>query len=93
VILSVAGFSSPTPGIGPCGYASFEAGRIRIIAVKRTDRAVKGFIVLPKRWIVERTFRWLNWARRLAKNFEALVDSSQAWLMLAFSSLLVRRIT
>ena len=46
----------------------------------------------PKRWIVERTFGWLNRARRLAKDFEELVVSSQAWLMLALAALLVRRI-
>jgi transposase len=72
--------------------AAFEASRIRIRVVKRTDRTVKGFIVLPKRWIVERTFGWLNRARRLAKDFETLVESSQTWLMLALASLLVRRV-
>jgi len=41
---------------------------------------------------VERTFGWLNRARRLAKDFEELVVSSQAWLMLALAALLVRRI-
>jgi transposase len=72
--------------------AAFEASRIRISVVRRTDRAVKGFIVLPKRWIVERTFGWLNRARRLAKDFETLIESAQAWLLLALTSLLVRRI-
>jgi transposase len=60
--------------------------------VRRTDRTVKGFIVLPQRWIVERTFVWLNCARRLAKDFETLIESSQAWLLLALAALLVRRI-
>ncbi len=36
-----------------------------------TDKRVKGFYVLPKRWVVERTFGWINRARRLAKDFEA----------------------
>lgn len=71
---------------------AYQASRIRITVVKRTDRQVKGFIVLPKRWIVERTFGWINRARRLAKDFEALVSSSQAWFMLALAFLLVRRI-
>jgi transposase len=48
--------------------------------------------VLPKRWIVERTFGWANRARRLAKDFEALTTSSHAWFMLSMASLLVRRI-
>jgi transposase len=72
--------------------AAFEASRIHISVVKRTDRAVKGFIVLPKRWIVEPTFGWLNRSRRLAKDFETLIESSLAWFMLALTALLVRRI-
>jgi len=72
--------------------AAFEASRIRIQVVRRTDRTVKGFIVLPKRWIVERTFGWLNRARRLAKDFETLIESSRAWLLLALAALLVRRV-
>jgi transposase len=72
--------------------AAFEASRIRLSVVKRSDRQVKGFIVLPKRWIVERTFGWVNRARRLAKDFETLPASSQAWFMLALGFLLIRRI-
>lgn len=71
--------------------AAFEASRIGVSVVKRSDRSVKGFIVLPKRWIVERTLGWLNRSRRLAKDFEALIESSRAWLMLALSFLLLRR--
>jgi transposase len=72
--------------------AAYEATGIRLSVVKRTDRAVKGFVVLPKRWIVERTFGWANRARRLAKDFETLTTSSQAWFMLAMGFLLIRRI-
>jgi transposase len=72
--------------------AAYEASRIRLTIVKRTDREVKGFIVLPKRWIVERTFGWVNRARRLAKDFETSITSSQAWFMLSLTFLLVRRI-
>ena len=72
--------------------AAFAASRIRTTVVKRTDKQVKGFVVLPKRWIVERTFGWINRARRLSKDFETLVASSLAWLMLALGFLLIRRI-
>jgi transposase len=72
--------------------AAFEASRIKISVVKRSDRTVKGFVVLPKRWIVERTLGWLNRSRRLAKDFEAMLETSRTWLMLALSALLVRRI-
>jgi len=71
--------------------AAFEASRIRVSVVKRSDRSVKGFVLLPKRWIVERTLGWLNRARRLAKDFEALIESSHAWVMLALAFLLIRR--
>jgi transposase len=72
--------------------AAFEASRIKISVVKRSDQTVKGFVVLPKRWIVERTLGWLNRSRRLAKDFEAMIETSRAWLMLALGFLLIRRI-
>jgi transposase len=72
--------------------AAFEASRIKVSVVKRTDRAVEGFVVLPKRWIVERTLGWLNRARRLAKDFEAKIESAKAWVMLAVGFLLLRRV-
>lgn len=59
--------------------------------VKRSDTA-KGFVLLPKRWIVERTFAWLNRCRRLAKDWEASVASSEAWLVLSSIRRMTRRI-
>jgi transposase len=47
---------------------------------------------LPKRWVVERTFGWINRARRLAKDFEATIESSLAWLLIALAFLLTRRL-
>ena len=52
-------------------------GRWQIESVKRSDRAI-GFEVLPRRWVVERTFAWLGRNRRLAKDFEATIASSEA---------------
>jgi transposase len=72
--------------------AAFEASRISITVVKRTDTQIKGFVVLPKRWVVERTLGWINRARRLAKDFEATIESSLAWLLLALAFLLMRRL-
>ena len=43
------------------------------------------------RWVVERTFGWLNRARRLSKDFEATIESALAWLMAALAFLLMRR--
>jgi transposase len=57
--------------------------------VKRSDQA-KGFIVLPKRWIVERTIAWLNRCRRLAKDWENLNRKALAFLRLASIRLMLR---
>ena len=72
--------------------AAFEASRIAITVVKRTDKQIKGFMVLPKRWVVERTFGWVNRARRLSKDFEATLDSALAWLQIALAFLIIRRL-
>jgi transposase len=60
--------------------------------VKRSD-AAKGFKLLPKRWIVERTFGWLGRCRRLAKDFENLTRSHAAFVILAMIRLMLRRLT
>jgi transposase len=72
--------------------AAFEASRISVTVVKRTDKQIKGFVVLPKRWVVERTLGWINRARRLAKDFEATLESALAWLLIALAFLLMRRL-
>jgi transposase len=68
-----------------------RCGDWRIEIVKRCDQAT-GFHVLPRRWVVERTFAWLNRNRRLAKDFEATTGSGEAWIYLASVQLLVRRL-
>ena len=50
--------------------------------IKRSDRA-KGFKVLPRRWVVERTFAWLGRCRRLAKDWANTIASAEAWLLIA----------
>ena len=59
--------------------------------VKRSDVA-KGFELLPHRWIVERTFGWLNRSRRLSKNYERLTASSEAMVYLAMLPVMTRRL-
>jgi transposase len=59
--------------------------------IKRSDIA-KGFEVLPRRWVVERTFAWLNRCRGLAKDFEATITSAIAWVVIAHIRRLTRRI-
>ena len=66
-------------------------GRWTVDIVRRSD-AVQGFEPLPQRWIVERTIAWLNRNRRQAKDFEATIESAQAWIFIASVKLLSRRI-
>ena len=57
--------------------------------VKRNE--LHRFKVLPKRWIVERTLAWLNWSRRLSKDYELLHTTSEAMMWIAFAHLMLRR--
>ena len=59
--------------------------------IKRSD-AAKGFVLLPRRWVVERTFAWLGRCRRLAKDWEQSIESSTAWATIASIRMLTRRI-
>ena len=65
--------------------------RVTLEIVRRSD-AQKGFVVLPKRWIVERTFGWLNRCRRLSKDYEYLTSTSEAMIHVAMINLMVRRL-
>jgi putative transposase len=59
--------------------------------VLRSDD-VKGFLVLPKRWVVERTFAWLTQCRRLSKDYEVLPQSSEALIYIAMTRLMLKRL-
>ena len=65
--------------------------QVNVEIVKRSD-AAKGFIVLPRRWIVERTIGWLNRCRRLAKDWECLNRSALAFLRWSSIRLMLRRL-
>jgi len=62
------------------------------IEIVERPTGVKGFQLLPRRWVVERTFAWLGRSRRLAKDFEATIASATAWLLIAHLRLLSRRL-
>ena len=64
---------------------------LRVEIVKRPDDSA-GFIVLPRRWVVERTFSWFGRNRRLAKDYENLADALAAFITLACIQLAVRRL-
>jgi hypothetical protein len=96
-------FSRPCRGVFPaapcfrrCGYAGDKlrdalAGSERwtIEIIKRSDKA-KGFQILPRPWVVERTFAWLGRCRRLAKDWETTIASSAAWATIASIRMLTR---
>ena len=62
------------------------------IEIVQRPTGVKGFVLLPRRWVVERTFAWLGRCRRLAKDFEATIASATAWIFVAHLRLLSRRL-
>ena len=82
------------------GYAGakFQAGLARVCRqveveiVKRSDAATGRFVVLPKRWIVERTIAWLNRCRRLAKDWERLNRNALAFLQWSSVRRMLRRL-
>jgi transposase len=65
--------------------------QIEVEIIKRSD-AAKGFVVLPRRWVVERTLAWLGRCRRLAKDWECLNHKARAFLLMASIRLMVRRL-
>ena len=66
-------------------------GQVNVEIVKRSDKA-KGFTILPKRWIVERTIGWLNRCRRLAKDWECLNRNALAFLRCTAIRMMVRKL-
>jgi putative transposase len=77
------------------GYAGEKIAKATLIAVEivRKNPDQVGFAVNPRRWVVERFFAWIGRNRRLAKDFEATIESARAFLYAASVMLLVRRIT
>ena len=77
---------------GPKLHGALEQmGDWTVEIIKRSDTA-EGFEVLPRRWVVERTFAWLGRCRRLAKDWEKTIASAEAWLLIAHIRLVTRRL-
>jgi transposase len=68
-----------------------QANKIELIVVKHTE-AKRGFVLLPRRWVVERSFGWLGRFRRLARDYERLAETLAGWHWLAFLTLLLPRL-
>jgi len=81
------GYQGPRFAQGAAAYLT----QTKVEIVKRSDIA-PGFVVLPRRWIVERTFAWLNRCRRLAKDFENRTHNALAFLKLASIRLMLRKL-
>ena len=63
-----------------------------VVQVVLRPQEHKGFVLLPKRWVVERTFGWLSWCRRLNRDHEGLPASSETWIYIAMIRIMVRRL-
>ena len=76
-----------------CGHLAswVERHRISLQAVARPE-GQRGFAVLPRRWVVERTFAWLSQSRRLSKDYERLAETSEALTYVAMTRLMLRRL-
>ena len=62
------------------------------LEIVRRPSGKREFAVLPRRWVVERTLAWLGRYRRLSKDYECLVSSSEAWIQIAMIQLMLRRL-
>ena len=63
-----------------------------VLEIVRGIKGQDGFVVQPKRWIVERTFGWLNWYRRLSKDYEELPETSEVIILIAMTHLMLQRV-
>ena len=78
------------------GYAGALVGWVQrvsrcVLEIVRRSDTVRGFTVLPRRWVVERTFAWLGRFRRLNRDYERRADVAEAMVYLAMSRLMLRR--
>ena len=71
-------------------WAWITGGWLLTIVRRRQDS--HSFVVLPRRWVVERTLAWLGRCRRLSKDYEELTESSEAWVHIAMIHLMLKRL-
>ena len=63
-----------------------------IVQVVLRPQESKGFVLLKKRWVVERTFGWWRWSRRLVQDYEQLPENAEAMLQIAMIRIMLRRL-
>ena len=83
--------------LGDGGYTGSLIGWLKrnfnlILEIVKRPAESKGFVLLPRRWIVERTFSWLNRHRRLSKDYEYLPDTSEVMVQVAMIGIMLRRL-
>ncbi len=62
------------------------------LAVVLRPKETRKFVLLPRRWVVERTFSWLNHSRRLSKSYECLTSTDETWVYIAMTRIMLRRL-
>ena len=82
---------TPTPSTTRSSPGRGRTPGIEVVVVKRTDN-VKGFRILPRRWVIERTNAWISAHRRLAREYERLVECSEAMIDLAMIDVMAARL-
>lgn len=63
-----------------------------LLEIVKRNKETRGFEVLPKRWIVERTFGWFGWYRRLSKDYEELTENSEAMILVCMIHRMLRHL-
>ena len=79
------------------GYAGKLVGWVKescqwILEIVKRNEVVKGFQVIPRRWVVERTLAWIGRYRRLSKDYESLTQTSETMIYAAMANLMLRRL-
>jgi len=77
----------------PCLRHIFADGSNAGLQIVKRPYNAEGFELLPRRWLVARTFAWLGRCRRLAKDFEPTIASAKAWVLLAHIRMLTKKVT
>nr|VFK04091.1 MAG: Transposase DDE domain-containing protein [Candidatus Kentron sp. H]VFK05278.1 MAG: Transposase DDE domain-containing protein [Candidatus Kentron sp. H]VFK05668.1 MAG: Transposase DDE domain-containing protein [Candidatus Kentron sp. H] len=62
------------------------------VVIMLRPKQTRKFVLLPRRWVVERTFGWLNHYRRLSKSYERLTRTDEAWVFIAMSRIMLNRL-
>ena len=96
-VFSIACWKYPTieAGSGDAGYRGTFVELANELLGRRIDiseKIVPGWEILPKRWVVERTFSWMNHSRRLSKDYEISTDSEKNFIYISHMHTLLRRL-